>query len=227
MDTAVVEKPQTMREFCDEVDANFPETIELPKPSEDLQRRTNATHQLHDAYHTSLLSFRTRCWQAEQLGLQRKNLLEIAQMLTGKNYSKVKTWYGWDSRPAPWSHRDPAEHKFEWFHTTGTKARSASFGQEPIFIKRFLGPTLALSRMANLQEEIPYGALLKAEQLKEAKLFNCFSVIGPKKAFRSLAKPQPEPIDPVLVGCIYNLQRDKLSSLDDPNYVAYYPLAMW
>jgi len=49
---------------------------------------------------------------------------------------------------------------------------------------------------------------------------NPFLVLDQKKP------TQPEPIDPVLIECVYNRQWEP-KGLDDPNYVAYFPLAKW
>ena len=207
------------------VEGMIEEGLVLPQISEDQRRRTEmALKHLKSPHHDSIRSFRSKCWQAEEMGLKRMSLLEIGNLLTGKKYRKVSTWLGWDGKPGPWRSLDPVEHKFEFFQYDGRNHRD--WGQEPIYIKGWFAEPLVLSRLPNLQEEIPYPALLKVDQFKELGLFNCFSTVGPKKAFRSLSKPQPEPIDPVLVGCIYNRQWTP-KGLDDPNYVAYFPLAKW
>jgi hypothetical protein len=200
--------------------------LKLPKPLEDQNRKAEmATKHLKSEYHDQIREFQTRCWQAEQLGLTRMSLLEVGELLMGKKYRKVTTWWGWDGRVGHWNSNDPKEHVFEYFYRKDSYS-GLNWGQEPLMIKRLFGPTLYLGRMPNLHDEVPYPALLKVEQFKELKLFNCFSIVGPKEAFRKLSKPVPEPIDPVLLGCIYNLEY-KPNGLDDPNYVAYYPLAKW
>jgi hypothetical protein len=201
--------------------------LKLPKPSEDQQRRTDmALKHLKSPYHDAIRKFRTRCWQSEELGLQRMSLLEIGELLMGKKYRKISTWMGWDGKPGKWARNDPQEHKFEYFYDPRYGVRTEPMGQEPLVLKGWFGPKLYLSRLPNLHDEVPYPALLKVDQFKELKLFNCFSIVGPKKAFRKMSKPVPEPIDPVLVGCIYNLEYTP-KGLDDPNFVAYFPLAKW
>jgi hypothetical protein len=222
---------ETLEELSCRVEEMLQTDLKLPKPTEDHNRKAEmATKHLKSKYHDSMRAFQTRCWQAEELGLKRMSLLEMGELLIGKKYHKVKTWMGWDGRPEIWNSSDPPEHKFEYFQVNGrvVTERNRAYGQEPLILKRrfFGGPTLYLGRLPNLHEEVPYPALLKVEQFKDLKLFNCFSILGPKKAYRKLSKPVPEPIDPVLMGCIYNLGYDP-QGLDDPNYVAYYPLAKW
>jgi hypothetical protein len=236
MSTALAEHEVKLAEIEEKTDEllGMPD-LALPEPSEDQKRRLEATvKHLGSKYHKELREFRTRCWQAEQLGLQRMNLLEAAHLLEGKCYSRIGTWMGWDGRPGEWEVRDPEEHRFEYFYDHRTGRERTDMGQEPVYVscngvKRWLGlggQTLVLHRLPNLQDEIPYAALLKVDQFKELKLFTCFSILAPKEAFRSLSKPQPEPVDPVLVGSIYNLEYQP-ERLDDPNFVAHYPLAKW
>jgi hypothetical protein len=209
-----------------------PEEMKLADLSADCKRQMEATEKhIGDKYHKELRKYRDRCWQAEQLGLERLSLLEIGELLEGKKYTKLKTWSGYDGRPGGASREYGKEHVFEYFydHRANGEESKSKWAQEPIYLKSGLfsrAPKLVLSRLPNLQEEVPYPALLKVEQFKPLNLFNCFSVVGPEKAFRSMSDPIPEPVDPVLVGCVYNFEFEP-TALDDPKYVSYYPLAKW
>lgn len=204
--------------------------LELPEPNEIEKRKLEAvTQHISSTYHTSLRKFKTRCWQAETLGLDQLTLCGVAKLLTGKNYTKVKTWWGWNGKPGKWERSDDKQRwpdcLFEYFYDPFGNATWSNFGLEPLFVKG-RGPTLMLGRLGDFNEEIPYAALLKVNQFKELKMFNCFSILGPRDAFRSQRKSFQRRLSPVLVGCMYNLDYSP-QNLDDPNYVAYYPLAKW
>lgn len=206
------------------------EDLALPKPTEVDRRKLDAIEQhITSHFHTSLRRFKTRCWQAEELGLDKMSLCQAAELVTEKSYNRVKTWWGWDGRPGKWERADDkqkwGEWLFEYFYDPFGDVTWNDMGMEPLFVKG-RGPTLTLGRLQNYNGEIPYPALLKVDQFKDLKLFNCFSILGPKDAFRTSRKIRKSPFTPVLVGIIYNLDFVPVG-LDDPNYVAYYPLAKW
>lgn len=203
--------------------------LELPEPNEIEKRKLEAITQQLGGYHASLQRYKTRCWQAETLGLDQFTLREVAKLLTGQDYTKVKTWWGWDGKPGEWERIDDREKWsdciFEYFYDPFGNVTWSNIGLEPLFVKG-RGPMLMLGRLSDFNAEIPYAALLKVNQFKKIKIFNCFSILGPRNAFRSQRKSFQCPLSPVLVGCIYNFDYSP-QDLDDPNYVAYYPLAKW
>lgn len=204
--------------------------LELPEPNAvELAKLEAVTQHISSTYHTSLRRFKTRCWQAETLGLDQMNLRQVAKLISDKKYSRVKTWWGWDGKPGKWERADDKEKYasclFEHFYDPFGDVTWNNFGLEPLFV-RGNGPTLMLGRLGDFNSEIPYAALLKVQQFKDLKLFNCFSILGSPDCFRSQAKQKKSKLTPVLVGCMYNLDYQP-QQLDDPNYVAYYPLAKW
>jgi hypothetical protein len=205
---------KTIQQIHGKVEFILSQSLDLPEPNN-----------INQEY----LSFKTRCCQAESFGLDRMSLCEVAQLITKKNYKWVRTWWGWDGRTGKWDLQDRQKYKefiFEYFYDSFFNATWAGMALEPLFVKGIFAPTLMLSRLHDHNVDCPHSTFLKMNQLKELKLFNCFSILGPKNAFRSSKKFHKSKYISVLLGVIYNLNYTPNGN-NDPNYVAYYPLAKW
>ena len=73
-----------------------------------------------------------------------------------------------------------------------------------------------------LKRDIPYGVVLRIQEVKELKLFNVFHVLAPIEAWE-----RKTDIDPIVVATIWELPPNKDGAYKTAGQVAHFFLAQW
>lgn len=80
-----------------------------------------------------------------------------------------------------------------------------------------------VTRLDSLRASIPYGVMLRVAELREHRLFDCFSVLAPEIMIEAIPT---DLIDPIVIGSIYN----RVITHTDPSDrggEAHFVLAQW
>lgn len=208
--------------------------LEIPEPSAHWQRKIEALEEADLENHRRAAIFDMRCEQAGLLGFHQINTSDMVEMLMGER--PTRTIDG-DTR-----------HTYEWvyFHMHDEVETKTNWGGKPtIFIrerqvraKRWWWPPFAkktvedwrcqFGKLDYLKREIPYGVVLKLNELKKLKLFNCFNILAPMEAWE-----RKTDIDPILVGTLWefpldpNDDRDKDGHSHSAGQTAHFFIAQW
>lgn len=172
-------------------------SIQLPPPPPDQIRRLEALRAAGLQIKAADCLFGIRCQQARELGFCDFSPEEVVEMLMGEPHTHtdygIKHFheYVFDHH----SGQESLGEQCRWDYRTELYTRK---------VRSRLRTTTAWECIHGgldyLAGEIPYGIVLRLNELKAAKLFNAFSVVAPAAAFRT-----PEEIDPILIGQIWTL----------------------
>lgn len=89
-------------------------------------------------------------------------------------------------------------------------AHHTEFSTKPFFFTRFV-----ITRPELLKHPIPYGILLKINQIKQLNVFDDMVVVAPQKACESIINP-----DPILLGVITTHQEMYRASQEETYFIA-------
>lgn len=137
---------------------------------------------------------------AKDVGFQELNIESLARILMKENKLpfQVDEW-------AP-------EHIYEWnsgfSQCLRTNSIDVSFIKRNLFVKKKISKC-RMGALDFLKIEIPYGVVLRVNELKELGIFTCFNVIAPEKVWQ-----QPVYRDPIVVASIA-----EMSAVYHGNYV--------
>lgn len=185
----------------------------------DAVRRVEAARQLDLAWQSDHQSYVGRIAAAARTGLKRTSLQEAVSMMTNKQIGSLSTDNEDPTRQLPF--RNP------WAESSGVFASlmqaawdffSVTESDEAIEWCRwgkgfriarqyvdvggwFSHERFVVTRLDSLRASIPYGVMLRIEELRSAQLFDCFSVIAPESLVKRLPVAQ---LDPIVIGSIYN-----------------------
>jgi hypothetical protein len=162
-----------------------------------------------------------RRWQAKEMGFKELTDASMIEMLMGESHT---------------DHKNGDKHKIEWLYnhhtgnvgTTWTSVATIYYRQEragawhlPPFAKQIKWEVQD-GKLDYLKREIPYGVILKINELKNLKIFNSFGVMAPKDAWFT----QKE-IDPIVYGLIYQLPPDDENNHTAVGSISQYFIAKW
>lgn len=196
----------------------------VPEPGLAWQRRLEALEAAGLHRQRAAAIFDMRCEQADKMGMVRVSFADCAAMLMGEeptdrgenatearqtlewlfNHHTGETLAGWGSRPqdfwrverrGPW-HLPPFARTETWRCRRG--------------------------KLDYLKRDIPYGVVLRVNEIKALKLFNHFEVVAPVEAWVSATD-----IDPVAVACIDEFPPDGDGKYVTTGRVQPYFVAQW
>ena len=192
---------------------------EEQKVSPDWQRRLDVYKEAGLDYQLESVIFEMRCERAKSLGFQEVELPDLVELIMGEPST---------------SHRLGIEkQKYEYFYEhdvnkilTGedcTWSNNATdyFRVEKFRLKSRKRWTCRFGRLNYLRKTIPYGVVLKIQEVKKLKLFNNFNVVAPIECWEK----DIEIIDPILTASIGLMKKT-----DDNKTITqskYYFIAKW
>lgn len=171
------------------------------------------------------LLFEIREQHAAEMGFQRLELEDVAQMLMG-------------ARPHTTGSRWLSTNYYEWFYNHIQEKTKSGCSYSEVLMTRFkhfnwiydfanfFFPSISsvkwqvkANTLDMLKKEIPYGVLLRIEEIKKLNFFNAFVAVAPAEAWRQ----SPEPIDPVILAINKEFPEESTSS----GRISYYFVAKW
>lgn len=175
---------------------------ELPVPPPKFKDHIAALKEARLTAATDGAIFDMRCWQAAALGLTQMSNEEIVLSLMGE--------------PHTHSGELRTDQEFEWAYSHH-EDREWHRSMSPWYFDRIVKETpwwkppfcpvrkwRVVGGVVNyLKKEIPYGIVLRMNELRKLKIFNCFMAFAPEAAWRSMGA-----VDPIIVGRISECARD-------------------
>jgi hypothetical protein len=215
---------EELKEVIKKTDEMFaiPE-LKIPEPSPDWKRKMDALEEAKLTNHRAALIFDMRCWQAEQMGFRKIESGEMVKMLMGEAHT-VAEGEG-DRQVYEWvydHHQDKVESPTNWGGSphTFSKIERKGLWYMPPFAK-VLKWKCQFGKVNYLKRELPYGVVLRMNEVRKLKLFNCFNVLAPMEAWE-----RKTDIDPIMVATIWEITKDKEGS-NTAGQTAHFFLAQW
>ena len=197
-------KAQTLKIF--EHEGLTLETPKVPEPSPIWREKIDALAEANLMAQRSSAIFDMRCEQAAKMGFVRLESSQMVKMLMGDPHTE--TFEGKDRQNHEWiycHHTDTAETKTTWGGTPTIfirKTRTNAWFLPPFSKKEIW--RVQFGKLDYLKREIPYGVVLRINELKKLKLFNAFSVLAPMEAWE-----RKTDIDPIVVASIWEYPLSK------------------
>lgn len=185
--------------------------IALPRPLPHDEEVMQVYKQGGYANHANDQLFKIRCWQAEMMGFPPVTLEEVACEMAG------------DVPPdSSVTRADDGQRQLEWYYDLSTdkeyrpgrhggakkmtqsRIRRVRYTEEHLlwlfpYRQEHVVWEMYHRPVDELAAPIPFGVLLRMEEIKRAKLFSSFSVLAPAALFR---RNLPDRLDPVLLGVV-------------------------
>lgn len=218
---------QHVREQTDQVFVTAEEQgLSVPEPSPHWKRKLEALEEAHlEKQHRSCL-FDMRCEQAQTLGFEALESEEMVEMIMGEAATDTREEVG-----------ERQNHEFFYNHITGItlEGKDCNWGSKPnqfcyLYKKNgwFLPPfglfekwRCQFGKLDYLKREIPYGVILRINEVKSLSLFNVFNVLAPMEAWERATD-----IDPIVVATIWEIE-DKNGEAKTAGQVQHFFLAQW
>lgn len=200
--------------------------LEIPDPGIRWKDKLEALQEskLQQQYERCL--FEMRCKQAEMMGFQSFTVAELVEILMGEKHTHTK---------------DAGDRQtYEWFynHHTGTIlcGKDCNWGGKPedFYLLRkesawYLPPfcktevwRCRFGKPDYLERQIPYGVVLRINELKDIKMFNAFNILAPIEAW----KHQTD-IDPIVVGSVWEIPQNKEGGHNSAGDTQHFFIAQW
>ena len=200
--------------------------IEIPDPgilwNDKLEALKNSN--LQQQYERCL--FEMRVEQAELMDFQPFTVEELTEILMGEKHT----------------HEEEPKNRqnFEWMynHHTGEilTGDDCNWGgvpddfylmrkESPWYLPPFCKKEVWRCRFGKLdflERQIPYGVVLRINELKDVKVFNCFNVLAPIEAWTHQTD-----IDPIVVGTIWEMPKDDKGEWRKAGDVQHFFVAQW
>ena len=201
------------------------ENLTLPEPNHHWKRKLEALEEAClEKQHRSCL-FEMRCEQAETLGFKAIDTEEMVEMIMGEKHTHDKEV------------GKRQNHEFFYNHITGTTlaGNDCNWGAIPtqmyhMYKKNpwYMAPfsfsekwRCQFGKLDYLKREIPYGVVLRINEVKKLNLFNVFNIMAPMEAWE-----RKTDIDPIVVGTIWSI-KDKNGKANHADQVQHFFLAQW
>ena len=194
----------------------------LPEPPIIWKDKIAALEEANLSSQRAACIFEMRCWQAKELGFHQVTTVDLVKMLMGEPHTDTE---------------DAAERQnYEWaYNHHDNKLLEKIWGGKPVLFKRIirnglwhLPPfskkliwTCQFGKLNYLKREIPYGVVLRLNECKELKLFNCFNVLAPMEAWQ-----RKTDVDPIVVATIWELPPTD-GKFNTAGQSAHFFLAQW
>ena len=217
----------TLTEIKQQTDLVFEhEELILPKPSLHWQRKLEAFEEANLESQRKACLFDMRCEQAKTLGFESIGSDEMVEMLMGEKHTDLHDEVG--SRQ---------NHEFFYEHHSGVTlegkaciwgSKSAQFSCMYKKNAWFLPPfdlkekwRCQFGKLNYLKREIPYGVVLRINEVKKLNLFNVFNVLAPMEAWE-----RETDIDPIIVATVWEVV-DNEGGSGKAGQVQHFFLAQW
>jgi hypothetical protein len=165
--------------------------------------------------------FEMRQWQAKEMGFVEIAISEIVAMLMGESHTDYKDG---ETHKIEWvyNHHNDEVSK-TWTSKTGIYYRMEKKGlwHLPPFAKRVKWE-VQHGRLDYIKRELPYGVVLRINELKKLKLFNSFAIVAPMAAWLKQSD-----IDPIVIANIYQIPADDKGDYTNAGNIASYFVAKW
>lgn len=202
------------------------EELTIPQPSLHFQRKLEGLEEAILENQRRACLFDMRCSQAKMLGFEQIESREMIEMLMGEAHT--------DEEDA----KDRQSHEFFYNHHTEEtfKGKACNWGGKPVqfyhMYKKnlwFLPPFNKLEKwrcqfgkLDYLKRDIPYGVVLRINEVKKLNLFNVFHVIAPMEAWE-----RETDIDPIVTATIWEILKKEKGDDGSAGQVAHFFLAQW
>ncbi len=186
---------------------------------DEFQMRAQAYMDANLSSHLRILSYDYRVDKAKNLGLIAHPLDKFVSILMGNPPTRIST---------SWGHFT-YEYVYDFVKNTELD-RSDLWVPNLTFLRGHWWSkdhyVVQNRPMGQLLRPIPYGVVLRLQEIKELKLFNAFSVLAPREAFAT----QQFAHDPIVIGEMWRNetpQRNEYDSLYDSTQQTYFFIAKW
>lgn len=211
----------TLEEIVNETAPIFESSLTLPEPPIKFKDQIEALEKANLPRQKAAAIYDMRKWQVEKLGLKELGISDAVKILMGQQHT---------------AHRDGDKHKIEYVynHHTGqienawTGTATIYYRKErihpwykPPFIKQIIWECQS-GKLDYLKREIPYGVILKINELKELGIFNSFSAVAPIEAWW-----KQKDIDPIVLGHLWQLPPDDDGKYSQTGFATTFFIAKW
>lgn len=197
------------------------EELKVPQPSPHWLRKIEALEEAHLEQQRISAIFDMRCEQAKTMGFKQMKSGELVQTLMGEMHTNIKE-------------KSDNRQNYEWFynHHTGEilTGCNCNWGSEPVDYIRidrkgpwYLAPfnkiemwRCRFGKLDYLKREIPYGVVLRLNEIKKLNLFNVFNVLAPIEAWE-----RKTDIDPIVTATIWSINKS------NADQISHFFLAQW
>lgn len=195
----------------------------LPEPSPIWKERMAALEEANLPKQRAALIYDMRKWQAEQLGFQVVDSSQMVEMLMGECHTETGEGETRQNYEWAYNHHEDEMLSKDWGGkpTTFKRVERKGLWYMPPFAKVTKWEA-QFGKLDYLKRDIPYGVVLKINECKQLKLFNCFNVLAPMEAWT-----RKTDIDPIVVASIWELPPDDKGKTSSAGQTAHYFLAQW
>lgn len=199
----------------------------VPEPSHHWRRKLEALEEARLPKQRAAAIFDMRCEQAKMLGFEQIEMEQMVEMLMGEPHTDHN------------ERTDLQRQNHEWFynHHTGVilEGNACNWGGHPHDYFRlerksrwYLPPfskhetwRCRFGKLDYLKRDIPYGVVLRIQEVKKLNLFNVFNVLAPQDAWE-----RKTDIDPIVTATIWEIPPvDKGNAT--AGQAAHFFLAQW
>lgn len=213
-----------VKESTEKVFTSVEEGLSLPAPAQIYKDRLEAYSEACLEKQKASLLFEMRCDQAQRMGFQRLKAEQMVEMLMGQSHTKIEEG------------KERHNYEYLYFHHTDEVKTKTDWGGMPTQFVRidkltpwFVPPfskkeiwRLQFSKLDYLKREIPYGVVLRINEIKKLKLFNVFNCLAPMEAWE-----RKTDIDPIIVASIWEMPPFEAPNTATAGQVAHFFLAQW
>lgn len=175
--------------------------LKVPEPPIIWKDKLEALEKANLEKQRSSLIFDMRKWQAKEMGFSEISSNDLVKMLMGEAHTETADGTERQNHEWAYNHHEDEMLGKEWGGNPIIYRRMVREGlwSLPPFSKK-LKWECQWGRLDFLKREIPYGVVLRVNECKQLKLFNCFNVLAPMEAW--IKKTD---IDPIVVATIWEL----------------------
>lgn len=216
---------QEVKTVTDQVFEKLMAKPELPAPSPVFREKMEAYNEACLAKQRASLIFEMRKEQAKLLGFRHLTSDQMVEMLMGDPHTETSAGAERQNYEYVYFHHsDEVKLKTNWGGSPEQFVRKARIAPwyVPPFIKKELWK-VQFGKLDYLKREIPYGVVLRINEVKKLKLFNAFNVLAPMEAWE-----RKTDIDPIIVASLWEMPpKDDGNPAEAAGQVAHYFLAQW
>lgn len=212
----------TLEEIVNETTPIFEnKELVVPEPPIRFKDQIDALDEAELPRQKTACIFDMRKWQVEQMGFKPVKIGEVVQMLMGEPHNQCKDG---ETQKIEWvynHHNDEVSKTWTSKASIYYKTEKKGLWHLPPFAKRVKWE-VQQGRLDYLKRELPYGVVLRLNELKKLKLFNSFTVVAPMDAWLKQSD-----IDPVIVANLYQIPPDDNGNYNSAGSISSYFVARW
>lgn len=207
----------TLQEVKEKTEKVFDDGLKSPESFISMTDRLKALKKCGLTRHVARGAYELRLEQTKSMGFVQLSQETMVEMLMGEPHNsykvgKVRSNYEW-----VYNH-----HTDEFLTRWGGSSldyflRRGRFFKKEVWRCRF-------GKLDYLKITLPYGVVLRINELKERKLFNVFNVLAPIDAW--IEEPKAH-IDPIVVGSIWELPIDHDGGQSKAGRKEHFFIAQW